>query len=109
MGAAPSMIPSDRIPCGFWFRARAEPVLSSSPLGGDGGGKAQRPIECVAEPTGGWEAMPGSPARGGGNPRSALTGPLIAALTGVPCGWKKPGQLQRSTGGLARQHEAGAA
>jgi len=65
-------------------RSKAPPVPSLSPLGGDGGGKAQRPIERVAEPLGGKEAMPGSPAGGGGNPRSALTGPPIAALTGVP-------------------------
>jgi hypothetical protein len=34
-------------------RSGAQPVPSLSPLGGDGGGKAQRPIECVAEPMGG--------------------------------------------------------
>ena len=33
-----------------------------------GPARAQRPIERVAEPMGGEEAMPGSSARGGGNP-----------------------------------------
>jgi len=48
---------------GSRFLARAQPVLSLAPWGADGGGK----VPHVAEPTGGEEAMPGSPARGGGN------------------------------------------
>src|SRR5437868_15070030 len=65
----------------FWHgRSGAEPVPSSSPLGG-GWGRHGAP-RCLIH--GGQEAMPGSSVGGGGNLRSALTGPPIAALTGVP-------------------------
>jgi hypothetical protein len=54
--------------CSRHGRSAVQPVPFPAPWGAEVGAKAQRPIERVCSHQGGEEAVPGSPARGGGNP-----------------------------------------
>src|SRR6267378_2120795 len=71
-------------------RSAAAPVPTAvPPRGADGRGKAQRPFERVAEPTGGrniaWQpSNPRGQSSGDAASAAALTGPRAAAQTGVP-------------------------
>ena len=59
-----------------------------------------------------WPGCPAEvawPPSGDAVSAAALTGPLQAALTSVPCGCKKPGILQSPVRGQTRRREAGAA
>src|SRR5712691_12216486 len=82
--------------------ARAEAgALPLCPWGADGRGKAPRPLERVAEPTGGRKQWPGSPAASGGTPArrrtsAAVTGPLVAALPGRTVATQRARAISRS-------------
>jgi len=86
----------------------------SGPLGGGWWGQRRNGrLSAVASTTGGrnvaWQpsSQRGQPG-GDGVSAAALTGPLAAALTGVPYGCKQPGWPLAPVRRLARRREAGA-